>query len=421
VPEKKKPAVPCLRFPEFRNAGPWEVKRLGEIGKITKGKGISKSDITPNGATPCIRYGELYTFYDEVIREVTSFTNVNPADLVVSKENDVIIPASGETKEDIAAACCVTKRGVALGGDLNIVRSSLNGAFLAYYIRGNLKSKLSRVAQGDSVVHLYPAQLEKLQLAIPSSVVEQRKIADCLSSLDDLIRAEAARLEALRAHKDGLMQQLFPREGETTPRLRFPEFRDAGPWEQVPLAELGTFHRGLSYSPKDVTDQGLLVLRAGNIQDGKISLKTDLVFVSKSCAEDLLLRRGDIVICMSNGSKSLVGKAGEFDGNSENELTVGAFCSIFRPRNAFARFAFRTSRYEKFVEENIAGGNINNLKSSDLERFEFYIPPVSEEQQKIADCLSSLDDLIRAEEARLEALQVHKKGLMQQLFPQEVG
>jgi len=263
----------------------------------------------------------------------------------------------------------------------------------------------------------FSALKEKVIAFPPRETGEQQKIADCLSSLDELIRAEAAQIDALKAHKKGLMQQLFPRAGETTPRLRFPEFRDAGPWEQVPLAKLGTFHRGLSYSPKDVTDQGLLVLRAGNIQDGKISLKTDLVFVSKSCAEDLRLRRGDIVICMSNGSKSLVGKAGEFDGNSENELTVGAFCSIFRPRHAFARFAFRTSRYEKFVEENIAGGNINNLKSSDLERFEFYIPPVSEEQQKIADCLSSLEDLIHAREQRIEALKAHKKGLMQQLFP----
>ena len=148
MPEKKKTAVPRLRFPEFRDTGPWEVKRLGEIGKIIKGKGISKSDITPNGALPCIRYGELYTLYDEVIREVSSSTDADPERLILSEEEDVIIPASGETKEDIATASCVTKRGVALGGDLNIFRSPLNGAFLAYYVRGNLKPKISMVAQG---------------------------------------------------------------------------------------------------------------------------------------------------------------------------------------------------------------------------------------------------------------------------------
>ena len=204
--------TPRLRFPEFRDAGPWEVKRLGDLGKILKGKGISKSDITEGGALACIHYGELYTHYPEVIREIVSSTDVNPDNLVLSEKNDVIIPASGETREDIATASCLTEKGVALGGDLNIFRSALNGAFLAYYIRGNLKAEISRVAQGDAVVHLYPSQLEKVKLAIPPKRNEQQKIADFLSSLDDLIRARSKRIEALKQHKKGLMQQLFPQE-----------------------------------------------------------------------------------------------------------------------------------------------------------------------------------------------------------------
>jgi len=202
--------TPRLRFPEFRDAGPWEVKRLGDLGTISKGKGISKSDTKPNGSLPCIRYGELYTRYGEVIREIASFTDVDPADLVLSKENDVIIPASGETKEDIATASCVVVDGVALGGDLNIFRSSMSGVFLAYYVRGNLKSEISKVAQGDSVVHLYPTQLEKLKLLVPQDPDEEQKIADCLSSLDELIELETKKLDALKAHKKGMMQQLFP-------------------------------------------------------------------------------------------------------------------------------------------------------------------------------------------------------------------
>ena len=204
--------TPRLRFPEFRDAGPWEVKRLGDIGTIIKGKGISKSDIKPDGILPCIRYGELYTLYGEVIHEAASSTDADPAGLVLSEENDVIIPASGETKEDIATASCVATRSVALGGDLNIFRSDLNGVFLAYYVRGNLKSEISKVAQGDSVVHLYPAQLEKLVLAIPPTPDEQQKIADCLTALDDLIRAQGETIAALKTHKTGLMQKLFPRE-----------------------------------------------------------------------------------------------------------------------------------------------------------------------------------------------------------------
>ena len=211
-PAEGETTTPRLRFPEFREAGAWEVRRLGEIGKISKGKGISKSDIKPNGALPCIRYGELYTHYGEVIRDVVSFTDANPGNLVLSEENDVIIPASGETKEDIATASCVSVKGVALGGDLNIFYSPMNGMFLAYYIRGNLKFEISKVAQGNSVVHLYTTQLEKLKLAVPPYPKEQQKIAHCLSSLDEVIGLELHKLDALKNLKKGLMQQLFPSE-----------------------------------------------------------------------------------------------------------------------------------------------------------------------------------------------------------------
>ena len=211
-PAEGETTTPRLRFPEFREAGAWEVRRLGEIGKISKGKGISKSDIKPNGALPCIRYGELYTHYGEVIRDVVSFTDANPGNLVLSEENDVIIPASGETKEDIATASCVSVKGVALGGDLNIFYSPMNGMFLAYYIRGNLKFEISKVAQGNSVVHLYTTQLEKLKLAVPPYPKEQQKIAHCLSSLDEVIGLESHKLDALKNLKKGLMQQLFPQD-----------------------------------------------------------------------------------------------------------------------------------------------------------------------------------------------------------------
>lgn len=125
-----------------------------------------------------------------------------------SKSNDVIIPASGETKLDIAKASCVMHDDVALGGDLNVIRTSHNGVFLSYYLNGPKRMDIAKVAQGDTVVHLYPSQLEKLDVFIPE-ILEQQRIASCLSSLDDLITAETQKLEALKAHKKGLMQQLF--------------------------------------------------------------------------------------------------------------------------------------------------------------------------------------------------------------------
>lgn len=203
------------------------------------------------------------------------------------------------------------------------------------------------------------------------------------------------------------------------PRLRFPEFRGARGWAPTPLRECGRFIRGLTYGSEDVQSDGLLVIRSTNIQDEHLVLDKDLVFVGKSCSEDQRLRAGDLAICMSNGSKALVGKSAEFSGDYEGAITVGAFCSIFRPSISFAKLAFKSDSYAGFVALAIGGGNINNLKNSDLESFEFAIPVSPVEQQKIADCLTSLDELIAAQGRKVEALKAHKRGLMQQLFPRE--
>lgn len=207
------------------------------------------------------------------------------------------------------------------------------------------------------------------------------------------------------------------KQGTATPRLRFPEFRSTEGWKPSHLRDAGRFLRGLTYGASDVHDHGLLVLRSANIQDGNLVLDNDLVFVEKDCPLDLLLQSGDIAICMSNGSKPLVGKSAEFACNYSGQATVGAFCSIFRPSMSFAKLAFQTQHYADFVALAIGGGNINNLKNSDLESFEFSVPGSPAEQQKIADCLTSLDEVIATQGRKVETLKAHKRGLMQQLFP----
>ncbi len=200
--------VPKYRFKEFENDGDWVEKKLGEVATFLKGKGISKADIVENGNLPCVRYGELYTHYTETISTIKSHTNLNAEHLVLSKANDVIIPASGETQIDIATASCVLESGIALGSDLNIIRSKINGVFLSYYLNNVKKKDIAQMAQGISVVHLYPNQLKKLQLQIPNSK-EQQKIASCLSFLDSIISAQTEKIELLKLHKKGLMQGLF--------------------------------------------------------------------------------------------------------------------------------------------------------------------------------------------------------------------
>jgi type I restriction enzyme S subunit len=186
----------------------WEEKTLGAIASFSKGCGISKAEVHEDGVLPCIRYGELYTHYAELIRDVKSRTNVPEKDLVLSQRNDVIIPASGETHIDIATASCVTVDGVALGGDLNIIRTKQNGVFLAYYLNNACKHAIAGMAQGSSVIHLYPDQLKRLRLHLPS-VKEQTKIANFLSALDRKIESVAQQITHTQAFKKGLLQQMF--------------------------------------------------------------------------------------------------------------------------------------------------------------------------------------------------------------------
>nr|WP_277749170.1 restriction endonuclease subunit S [Sinirhodobacter populi] len=186
----------------------WEEKALGELGSFSKGKGISKSDITEDGELPCIRYGEIYTHYNERITEIASHTDVSPSSLTLSQINDVIIPASGETPIDMARACCVLVPGVALGGDINIFRSPVNGEYLAYLLTNARRTEIAQMAQGNSVVHLYPAQLRQIVIPVPHPD-EQRKIAETLSALDAKIAAVADQITHMETFKKGLLQQMF--------------------------------------------------------------------------------------------------------------------------------------------------------------------------------------------------------------------
>ncbi|MBW4727480.1 restriction endonuclease subunit S [Prevotella nigrescens] len=205
--DKKVLNVPNIRFKEFEEE--WEECRLGEIGKLYKGVGISKDQLSDNGE-PCILYGELYTKYkSEVINEVISKTNISDNKLVRSNANDVIIPCSGETAEDIATARCVLNDNVLLGGDLNIIRLHKdNGLFMSYQLNGKRKYDIARVSQGVSVVHLYGEHLKGIKTYCPN-LDEQNKIATFLSLLDERIATQNKIIDKLESLIKGICNNYF--------------------------------------------------------------------------------------------------------------------------------------------------------------------------------------------------------------------
>ena len=192
-----------MRFPEFTDE--WKKEQLGDIADFSKGAGISKEQLSEKGE-PCILYGELYTKYkSEVIYDIISKTDIDSTKSVRSQANDVIIPSSGETAEDIATARCVLKNNILLGGDLNIIRlHKHSGSFMSYQLNGKRKYDIAKVAQGVSVVHLYAEHLKGVNTYNPC-MEEQEKIARLLSLLDERIATQNKIIEDLKKLKSAII------------------------------------------------------------------------------------------------------------------------------------------------------------------------------------------------------------------------
>jgi len=390
--EKSSPLVPTLRFPEFSEAGEWVEKKLGEIAPLQRGFDLPSDQL---------KVGNIPVVYSNGIQ---NFHNIGMA-----KAPGVVTGRSGT----------IGKIHFIEEGDywphntsLWVTNFKSNFPKFIYYLYIN--TNIVRFASGSGVPTLNRNDVHDFRTYLPSSMGEQQKIAACLSSLDELITAHSKKLDALKKHKKGLMQQLFPAEGQTVPTLRFPEFQDAGEWKKIKLGQLGELVSGLTYSPNDVRNDGLLVLRSSNIQNGMIVLD-DNVYVTPDIKGANLSKPNDILICVRNGSKTLIGK-NTLIPEGMPLCTHGAFMTVFRTESAkFIFQLFQTELYEKQVLADL-GATINSINGNQLKKYEFYIPTLPE-QQKIAACLSSLDELITAHSKKLDALKKHKKGLMQQLFP----
>jgi len=399
---------PQLRFPKFTDE--WQLEKLGDFAKFSKGTNISKDDIDENGAVEAIRYGELYTMYNETIEEIKSRTNLMPSSLVFSKKNDVIIPASGETHIDIATASCVLKDNVALSGDINIIRSENNGVFLAYYFNNKKKVDIARLAQGVSVVHLYGSNLKDLMLNLPSKP-EQEKIADFLSAVDERIGQGERKLELLRQYKKGVMQQIFSREV----RFRDENCNDYPEWEEKSLSQLSdrvtTKNRDseISFVLTNSATKG--VVSQTEYFDKDIANKDNLSNYYVVSVDDFVY----------NPRISVHAPVGPIKRNHVSQGVMSPLYAVFRSKSGSVDFFeqyFETKYWHDYLK-GVANYGVRhdrmNITTTDL--YSMPIPfPVLSEQQKITGFLLALDDKIKAEEIRLISTRAWKKGLLQEMF-----
>ncbi|MFT3920449.1 restriction endonuclease subunit S [Cloacibacterium sp.] len=396
--------IPKLRFTEF-GIEKWETIRLGEIATFTKGKGISKSDIDENGETECIRYGELYTFYEEVISEIKSKTNTDISSLVLSEANDVIIPASGETQIDIATASCVLKSGVALGGDLNVIKTKNNGVFLSYYLNSKKKLEIAKLSQGISVVHLYSSQLALLNLKLPQ-LEEQNKLANFLSLLNSRIQTQKKIIEKLETLMIDSRENLFSQ------KIRFKD-DDFSNWEQKKLGDIliesnekstkNNQYRVISSTAKGLFYQDEYFTRDIASQDNtgyKVLKKEQLVF----SPQNLWLGNINVNTSFEIGLVSPSYKI--FDFNTS--LTSYSFCNFFL-KTSIMLF--------EYAQSSIQGASVvrRNLDLNMFFNIKILLPSINE-QTKIANFLSSIQEKIETEKQILEKLELQKKFLLSNLF-----
>lgn len=388
---------------------------MGDVANFSKGTGYSKSDLKGTGS-PIILYGRLYTKYETIIRNVDSFV-VPKSGSVFSKGGEVIVPGSGETAEDISIASVVEPAGILLGGDLNIIypNSDLDPTFLAITIsNGKPHFDMARRAQGKSIVHLHNADLKHISLKTPN-LSEQKRISKIFEVLDQTITLHEEKKRQLERLKSALLQKMFA-DKSGYPAVRFKGFDDI--WDQEKLNSLVRLHRGLTYSPNNVQDSGIRVLRSSNILDGQFVMTDDDIFVKSSVVNIPTVKDGDILITAANGSIKLVGKHAIISGISENTAVSGGFMLVGSSRIPdFVNSLFDTSWYQRFIRKYVTGGNgsIGNLKKNDLDK-QYVKVPTTSEQGRIGEFFREIDQLIINNQIKHEKLLELKKFLLQNMF-----
>ena len=382
-----KTVVPTLRFPEFRGMNEWEENKLNSLCDIINGK-CNAQDHVEGGKYPLFDRSATMKYSNDYLYDCEA--------IIIPGEGVKFVPKYYIGKFNLH------QRAYALKD------FSCNGRFLFYsmeYYSGLLAIK----AVKSTVLSLRLPILQNFLLYIPNNNTEQQKIADCLSSLDDLIEATAQKVEVLKEHKKGLMQRLFPAEGKNVPDLRFLEFQGAEEWKESSLDEYFDFKQGFQCPVEEQYDKQehgmvrfirIIDLTQPSTPYRYINDPGNQYYINK---ENLFMVR--------YGDPGLVGIG--YEGIIANNL----FQLIPKKKINPYFFYFLFSKEKTRIKGLSSSTSLSAINFTSLKALKIVVSQNTDEQQKIADCLSSIDELIEVISRKVEILKEHKKGLMQQLFP----
>lgn len=407
-------------IPELRLAGfdeEWLSHPLAKVASVSKGQGYSKSDLRERGV-PVFLYGRLYTQLKLAVTEVGTFTSARP-NSVFSKGGEVLIPASGETPEDIVRASALLKPGVILGGDLNVLRpfAGFDPVLLALRIcTGDPRTALVRRAQGKSVVHLRGTDLNSISLTIPKQD-EQQEIGSLFTKLESLINQHRRKHTQLKQTKVALMQRLFPKEGADEPELRFEGF--SGAWERTTLGSVAKISSAARVHKSQWRSAGVPFYRASDVTAFKNGTVNPKAFISFDLYEKLTatsgrLQKGDLLV-VGGGTvgvpyivptdEPLYSKDADLLWLKPLPSAVSEYLATYLTSQGFQRYLKSISH-----SGTIAHYTIVQAKGTALPL------PSPPEQQAIAAFFTKLDVLITSEQSYIDKLRQVKSALLQKMF-----
>jgi type I restriction enzyme S subunit len=408
--------IPELRFPEFENDGEWDKPKLSSVSDVIMGSSPSSLSYNENKIGLPLLQGNAD------IKNRLSTPRIYTTEITKECEiGDILLSVRapvGTVAKSLHNACI--GRGISA-----LSAKKPNSQEYIYQWLFSYESSWAKISQGGTFDAVNSDDIKNLLVPIPKPK-EQQKIASCLSSLDALITAQSEKIEQLKLLKKGLMQNLFPQEGEKVPKYRFKEFENDGEWVEEPLSSKVSVidgDRGLNYPKAEEysSDGYCLFLSAKNVTKSGF-LFNEFQFITKE--KDELLRKGKLarfdIVLTTRGS---LGQFAFFDENIQFEnIRINSGMVILRAKDNginpnYLYSYFNSYSIQSAIKSQGFGNAVQQLTVAVINNFTLRYPYDPKEQQKIASCLSSLDSLITAQVEKIEQLKLHKKGLMQGLFP----
>ena len=406
--------IPKLRFPEF--SGEWKEKSLEELGFLTAGGTPSTSNSKYwGGDVNWLQSGAVQNCIiteKAVVRKITKLGLQNSAAYLI-RPNSVLIAITGATCANVGY---LTFESAANQSVVSVEPNSDNNAMFLYQILLTERANILSYKGGSAQSGVTLGTLKKMKILVPPSLAEQEKIASCLSELDNMIAEQGQKVDSLKGKKQALMQQLIPLPGETEPRLRFPGFE--GAWVEKKLGDILIERKEVSVITDDLPQLSFTIAEGVIRPEDRKTNQRDFLMKDKDSKRFSVTRLNDIIYNPANVVFGAIHKNNLCDG------VVSPIYKIFwtKENSDFLNYLLRRPSFIALLASR-AEGTVTKLKTLKADAFlDMLVPfPVEpSEQEMIADCLVSLDELITVENNKLDLLKNHKKGLVQQLFPHPI-